>query len=154
MSNQQPVKGHFYAAAYNGDNGDLILGRVESVRTSGHIVLTNLLTGGTSTKKADVLRRRNKRISKSQAQKIAAIFKAKGRAEARKAAVAAPAFRNGRNEPKQLELPMADLKLDKEQLKKDLIALTTKARQDIVVRMSRLDMEIEMALNSFKVRRT
>lgn len=103
-------KGQFYAARYKGTGGDLILGEVQSVRTSGHIVLTNLLTRKTATKKIDVLMRRNKRISKRQAAKILAAFKKGGRDAARKAAIAAPEFRNGRE---QLQLPPAPLNVNK-----------------------------------------
>ena len=66
--------GHYYAAAYNGNNGDLILGVVRSVRTTGHVVLDNLLSGTTSTKKTEVLQRRNKRISKKQADELLKLF--------------------------------------------------------------------------------
>lgn len=109
-------KGQHYAAKYKGTGGDLILGQVESVRTSGHIVLTNLLTGATATKKAEVLKRRNKRISKSQAQKILAAFKKGGKEAARKTAIAAPEFR-GKNEPVQLELPKQNLTKQQRELK-------------------------------------
>jgi len=51
-----------------------------------------------------VLMRRNKRISKRQATKILGAFKKGGRDAARKAAIAAPEFRNGRKQP---QLPPA-----------------------------------------------
>jgi len=88
--------GQHYAAAYNGKNGDLIIGRVKSVRVQGEVVLTNLLNGHTSTKKSDVLLVRNRRVTKAQAEEIVkfyrSIYKAtkskdKARQAARQAAV-------------------------------------------------------------------
>ena len=67
--------GHFFAARYNGKNGDLIVGRVKSVRQNGEVILVNLLSGTVSTKKAEVLKKRNKRISKNQASQLVRIYK-------------------------------------------------------------------------------
>lgn len=85
-------KGQHVVCKYNGsNNGDLIVGRVESVRTNGDIILTNLLTGSRSTKKEAVLRRRNRIVSKKQATLVVACFKQSGdRAKARKVAVSLP----------------------------------------------------------------
>jgi len=66
--------GHFYAAAYNGNNGDLILGKVKSVRIQGEVVLTNLLSGGTSTKSTKILLVRNRRVTKKQAESIVTAY--------------------------------------------------------------------------------
>jgi hypothetical protein len=86
--NGKPVKaGHYYAAKYHGDNGDLIVGRVESVRSSGVVILTNLISGNRSTKDIDVLSKRNVRVSKTEADEILDVFKTKGKASARELAV-------------------------------------------------------------------
>jgi hypothetical protein len=133
------VKGQFYAAKYKGSGGDLILGQVQSVRTSGHIVSTNLLNGKTSTKKIEVFLRRNKRISKSQANKISAAFKRGGKEEARKAAIEAPEFRNGRGSQQQLPLK-SDKKVDQNLLKRlDEMAfdMMTQIRRDVELRVVR-----------------
>jgi hypothetical protein len=62
--------GQYYAAAYNGNNGDLIIGKVTSVRANGLVILKNLLSNRPSTKKIEVLLRRNKRVSKASAHRI------------------------------------------------------------------------------------
>ena len=74
MADQELRAGQFYAAKYEGKNGDLIVGKIESVRNKGSVVLVNMLSGSTSTKKAKVLRTRNKRISKRAAEKIVKVF--------------------------------------------------------------------------------
>jgi hypothetical protein len=126
-------KGHYYAAKYRGTGGDLILGEVQSVRTSGHIVLTNLLSGKTATKKADVLKCRNKRVSKAQAKKILSAYARGGNEEARKAAIAAPEFRNGRSMPQQLDLNT----IDPSKMFKDGQALMDKLDADLRFRIGR-----------------
>lgn len=93
--------GQYYAAKYRGENGDLIVGRVRSVRTTGEVVLINLLNDQLSTKSVTVLARRNKRISKSQAVEIVETHKKVGRTGARALAVAMKAFGE-----KQTELPL------------------------------------------------
>jgi dCMP deaminase len=86
-------KGQYYAAKYNGDNGDLIIGRIKSVRTCAEVILVNLLTGNTSTKKTSVLTVRNKRVSKANADKLVALFKKTGdKAAVRRMAVELPSF--------------------------------------------------------------
>jgi hypothetical protein len=80
--------GQYYAAKYNGDNGDLIIGKIESVRTNGVVLLTNLLTHTRSTKNASVLTKRNVRVSKSQTDELILLFKETGdRAKVRVRAV-------------------------------------------------------------------
>lgn len=94
--------GQFWAAKYEGNNGDLIVGRVVSVRTVGLVLIDNLITGKTSTKKASVLKRRNKRISKLQADQLVALYRrTKDRQLARTAAVKMLAW----GEKEQLPLP-------------------------------------------------
>jgi hypothetical protein len=92
MPNHVFKAGHYYAAAYNGDNGDLIVGRVRSVRTTGEVLLTNMITGKISTKSADVLGSRNKRITKTQAWELAEYAEHHSKAEVRKLAVSMLAF--------------------------------------------------------------
>jgi hypothetical protein len=94
----------YWAVRHNGDNGDLILGRVKSVRTTGEVVLTNLLTGKLSTKKINVLLVRNKRIKKEQADVILDIYQRKGRPAARAEAVRM----KSPYEPRQEQLPLRD----------------------------------------------
>jgi hypothetical protein len=77
----------YWAVRHNGDNGDLILGRVKSVRSTGEVVLVNLLTDKISTKNINVLRVRNKRVRKDQADQILDVCRNKGKFAARKEAV-------------------------------------------------------------------
>ena len=81
--------GQYYASKYEGNNGDLILGKVKSVRRSGEVILDNLLTGSRSTKSISVLGRRNSRVSKREADMIRAVYLMSGenRAAARSKAV-------------------------------------------------------------------
>lgn len=88
-----PVKGWYYAAKYNGSNGDLVLGRVRSVRTEGEVILTNLLTGNRAVKGTEVLLKRNHKITKKESDTIMAVYnkmkdKTKARAKAREMSVA------------------------------------------------------------------
>lgn len=80
-------KGQWVICRYLGDNGDLIAGRVDSVRNGGKVLLTNLLTGSQSVKRADVLNRRNQIVTKSVVDKVVKTFKAKGKKAARTLAV-------------------------------------------------------------------
>jgi hypothetical protein len=98
-------KGQYYAVKYKGSGGDLVIGQVQSVRSNGHVVSTNLLNGKTSTKKIDIFLQRNKRVSGNQAKKIISAFKKNGKLAARKAAISAPEFRNSKSKPEQLQLP-------------------------------------------------
>jgi hypothetical protein len=94
-----PVKaGQYYAAAYNGDNGDLIVGLVKSVRRNGEVILKNLLSGKNSTKSISVLLRRNKRITKAQAAQILGVYVGDGKPTARKFAVGLKPYTNGDSE--------------------------------------------------------
>lgn len=68
-------KGQYIACKYQGTgNGDLIVGRIDSVRTNGHIVGVNLLTGKAFAKAASTVGDRNVVISKSQADEIVAAY--------------------------------------------------------------------------------
>lgn len=60
-------KGQYVVCRYDGDNGDLIVGKVESVRSNGEVLLTNLLTNGHSVKSHAVLVARNKIVPKKVA---------------------------------------------------------------------------------------
>jgi hypothetical protein len=81
-------KGQYWAAKYHGQNGDLILGRVKSVRHSGEVILENLLADSKpSTKQTETLIQRNQRISKADADRILTTFRVGGKAAARKKAV-------------------------------------------------------------------
>lgn len=95
--------GQYYAAKYHGDNGDLIVGRVKSVRTTGEVILVNLLSGKIATKGADVLRRRNKRITKEQADKLVKLYEQNSKEEVRKRAVDMKSYTNGKG---QMDLPL------------------------------------------------
>lgn len=92
-------KGQFYAAKHKGNNGDLIVGEVKSVRKNGDVILTNLLTGNRSVKGADILRKRNKRISKSQADELLAIYEqTDDKQHVREMAVDLPAYDEAQQE--------------------------------------------------------
>lgn len=70
MDKQEYKKGQYYAVKHDGrDNGDLLIGQVKSARNNngGDIILINLLTGTRAVKAAKILRQRNKRIRKNQA---------------------------------------------------------------------------------------
>lgn len=87
------VKHQHYACRYKGDNGDLIVGRVISVRRGGDVQLVNLLTGSKSFKSHEVLAQRNKRITKRQADRIVKVWeRTKSKDKARTAAVATEEF--------------------------------------------------------------
>ena len=106
---QQTIRaGWYYAARYNGNNGDLIVGRVQSVRTSEeetNVVLINLITSKRALKGLKTLERRNKRVSKPQAMKLRNMYLETGdKAKVRSVAVAAPEF--GVKKPKQQALPL------------------------------------------------
>jgi len=131
MEKECPIKaGQYFAAAYNGNNGDLILGRVQSVRVNGSVILDNLLTGNTSTKKTKVLRRRNKRISKKEADRLLALHKGGAtRQDVRKAAVETPAV--GAKKPPQqtLEFKMLVKAVD---FKSEIRELANKFVEDVI----------------------
>jgi len=104
MKEQTIKAGQYYATQYNGDNGDLIVGKVKSVRTTGKVLLENLLSGKISTKKADVLRRRNKRITKAQADELVGLYEQNSKAEVRALAVRMKPYTNGAEPPAQPKL--------------------------------------------------
>ena len=113
MENLQPIKaGHFYAAKYHGNNGDLIVGKVKSVRVTGEVVLINLLSDKIATKKVDVLRARNKRISASQADRLLSTARLEGKAAARKLAVSMKPWSGYVEEPPTQ--PKINLDIEKE----------------------------------------
>lgn len=85
-------KDQYVACKYNGDNGDLIVGRIEIVRNGGKIVIENLLTGKSAVKSAAVLARRDKIVSKRDALGIKKVFETSGKRAARQAAVATRAL--------------------------------------------------------------
>lgn len=58
-----------------GENGDLIVGRIDSVRNAGHVVGTNLLTDRPFTKQASVLADRNVIVPKRIADKVVKTFR-------------------------------------------------------------------------------
>ena len=87
MANNGFKAGQYYACKYNGDNGDLIVGCVKSVRRNGDVILDNLLSGGRSVKSAEVLAKRNVRVTRPQAALIVHTFKSEGKPAARKLAV-------------------------------------------------------------------
>jgi len=81
-------KGQFVICKYEGDNGDLIVGCVESVRTGGQIVLKNLLSQGPpSIKNEKVLLERNLVVPKEVALSVVEEDKLHGHVAARKKAV-------------------------------------------------------------------
>jgi len=95
-------KGYWVICKYKGNNGDLIAGRVESVRTNGKVILTNLLTGGLATKDAAVLLKRNVVVNKATTSKVIAIFEAQGKKEAREASVRLAAAQLAEDAPQQV----------------------------------------------------
>jgi hypothetical protein len=80
-------KGQHVVCAYHGDNGDLIVGRVESVRSNGDVILRNLLTDNRSVKGREILSQRNVIVSKRQAQRVVDEASHSNAKEARKLAV-------------------------------------------------------------------
>jgi len=84
-------KGNYVLCRYQGDNGDLIAGCVESVRRNGDIILRNLLTDARSVKRVDVLEDRNVVVPKYLALGVVDTYTAHGKAKAREAAVEAVA---------------------------------------------------------------
>lgn len=108
-----PVKGWFYAAKYNGSNGDLVLGRVRSVRTDGEVILTNLLTGNRAVKGTEILLKRNHKITKKEADALQALYnrtkdKTVARAKTRERAVAL--WESKKNSPASKPSPNKDKK--------------------------------------------
>lgn len=135
-----PKAGHYCATAFHGDNGDLIVGYVESIRVSrkrsdgstkkGRVVCRNLLTGHTSTKEMSVISTRNKRITKKQAQELVDLWnKTNHKVSVRKAAVELPTrhWKEGRvTTPPSSTSPIAErLQIVEELAKSILVCATT-----------------------------
>jgi hypothetical protein len=87
---QEPRKGYYVVCKYKGDrNGDLIVGIIDSVRSNGKVICTNLLTGSPSTKDIKVFMKRNIIVPKRRALSVVELFKSTGdRTQARDMAVA------------------------------------------------------------------
>lgn len=81
-------KGQHVICKYHGNNGDTIVGRIESVRSKGNIILTNLLTGHRSTKDVYIVETRLHIVHKAVALKVVEVFQnTKDRQKARAFAV-------------------------------------------------------------------
>jgi hypothetical protein len=82
-------KDQYVVCRYEGDNGDLIAGRVISARNrnGGHVLLENLFTGSVARKGVDVLTRRNAVVPKKLATRVVEAFHQDGRKAARTLAV-------------------------------------------------------------------
>lgn len=97
-----PRAGEFWAIRMRGDNGDLIVGQVMSIRSTkavkkgekkGSVVCKNLLTDHKSTKDMPVFVDRNKRVSKQQAMELVDLWnQTKDKKKVREAAVLMPEF--------------------------------------------------------------
>jgi hypothetical protein len=82
--------GQHYVCKYKDNSekgGDLIVGRVISMRRNGDVIFANLLTMKRAVKHVDVLMRRNFKTGKRQAQDIVAAYASGGKSAARAAAV-------------------------------------------------------------------
>lgn len=121
--------GQYWAAKYEGTNGDLILGKVKSVRHSGEIVLTNLLSGKTSTKKAKVLLVRNKRVSAVQSKEILKEYlnvykktksKTTAKAAARRKAIDTQTYGGRKEKPRPKQTPFDVLQRETKHCRDDL----------------------------------
>lgn len=84
-NNHNFKKGKYVVCKYQGKNGDVIVGSVESVRSNGHVLLKDLLTGGTRTKRIDVLTSRNRVVPKRLALSIVEEYQASEKTSADKA---------------------------------------------------------------------
>jgi len=118
-------KNQYYAAKYNGHNGDLIVGRVESVRSGGDVLLTNLLTKNRSLKKESVLLRRNHKITKKKADQLVSLFRnSKKIAVVREMAVVMyQSTKNG------VPTKKPDRSTKRNRLEKELISLATQIKE-------------------------
>jgi len=67
-------KDRYVICKYEGDNGDLIVGKIASVRSNGDIVLVNLLSGQRAVKHVDILAKRNIVVFKVIAEKVIKAF--------------------------------------------------------------------------------
>lgn len=81
-------KGQYVLCRYHGNNGDLVAGRIESVRRSGGtVVLTNMLTGKESVKRTHILSARNLVVPKKEVDRVINSYQEQGKQAARKLAV-------------------------------------------------------------------
>lgn len=126
-------KGMHLIAKYEGDNGDLVVGRIESVRTNGDIIGTNLLTGSRFTKSTHVINKRNVTCSKAIA---VAILEASGSDKklARQEAVTFARLLNGKGEEKEKKTSRADERKINRAIKL-LSKLTQEQRQEVLKRV-------------------
>jgi len=102
-------KGAYFVCNYrvlNGDNGDVIVGKITSVRTNGLMTLERLPSGITGHKQLSDFRTRNTVVSKKQALEVVAVYNKLGKRAAREAAVKLAAGVRGKS-PGQLELKPA-----------------------------------------------
>ena len=76
----KPKKGQYWICKYNGNNGDMPVGKVEIVRSNKKIFFVDLLnpTGKLRDKALDVLLDRNVQVTKRDAMKIVKVFKDTG----------------------------------------------------------------------------
>ncbi len=105
--------GQYWVARYRGTGGDLLVGRVESVRNGRRkkngekgnqkVICTNLITGKPSTKDIEIFRTRNKHVKKNQADAILRVYEELGRPAAREEAVK---MKSPYERDKQQELPL------------------------------------------------
>lgn len=77
MSEEQKMKtGDYVICRYNGESGDVIAGRIVTVKRNGKVDLVNLLTNTDSTRARVDLNRRNLVVSKATAMKVVGVFEA------------------------------------------------------------------------------
>lgn len=101
------AKGWYVACKYKGENGDLVLGEVLSVRrkSTGDVQLVNLLTGAKVFKQYKTLITRNKRVDIRQKDALLEVWeKTKSRAKTKKAAIELEEF-EGRGRKKKEKPP-------------------------------------------------
>jgi len=108
--NNKYRKGQYLIAKYEGTGGDLIIGKIESVRHNGDITGVNLLTGNKFRKNVEVLDKRNIICPKRIADAI--MREAMGdKLIARREAIAYAQLLAGRMEP--ATVPTSDRKIEK-----------------------------------------
>lgn len=107
--------GQYWAVKVRGTGGDLVLGKIISVRTNKEdplIISENLLSGGTSTKLASILLSRNIRISKRQAMKFVKMLKdGKTKEEIREEVVKYCQDKSKKKSPAQFEFDLPRVRL-------------------------------------------
>ena len=98
------AKGWYVACKYKGENGDLVLGKVLSVRrrSTGDVQVENLITGKKTFKKYKVLMNRNKRLEKKQVAALLEVWdRTKSDAKTKKAAIEMEEFRGRKHKKKR-----------------------------------------------------